>query len=167
MTSDASHAMVDHPDHQDAIVFEKLKLLKISFSKPEKKQAVVVVLNTDAWLSGSVVGVFGGLCFFSESWRFWFTLPALLSLAVIESCRSTSATTRFKLASSTAFQNFNAHFAQTPSGGIAWIVGNGIGSPRSSGKTFVQCVDILSPFCPLNDHLQSQQQSPEHDASSV
>ena len=113
MTSDASHAMVDHPDHQDAIVFEKLKLLKISFSKPEKKQAVVVVLNTDAWLSGSVVGVFGGLCFFSESWRFWFTLPALLSLAVIESCRSTSATTRFKLASSTAFQNFNAHFAQT------------------------------------------------------
>ena len=46
--SDASHAMADHPDHQDAIVSEKLKLLKISSLKAEPKQAVVGVLNTDA-----------------------------------------------------------------------------------------------------------------------
>ena len=38
----------DHPDHQDAIVSEKLKLLKISSLKAEQKQAVVGVLNTDA-----------------------------------------------------------------------------------------------------------------------
>ena len=38
----------DHPDHQDAIVSEKLKLLKISSVKAEQTQAVVGVLNTDA-----------------------------------------------------------------------------------------------------------------------
>jgi len=38
----------DHPDHQDAIVSAKLKLLKISSLKAEQKQAVVGVLNTHA-----------------------------------------------------------------------------------------------------------------------
>ena len=41
--SDAGHAMTDHPGHQDAIVLEKLKLLKISSLKAEQKQAVVGV----------------------------------------------------------------------------------------------------------------------------
>ena len=36
---------------------EKLQLLKISYLKAEQKQAVVGVLNTDAWLSGSAVEV--------------------------------------------------------------------------------------------------------------
>ena len=49
--------MADHPDHQDTIVSEKLKLLKISSLKTEQKQAVVDLLNTDAWLSGSAEGV--------------------------------------------------------------------------------------------------------------
>ena len=41
--------MEDHLDHQDAIVSEKLKLLKISSLNAEHKQAVVVsVLSTDA-----------------------------------------------------------------------------------------------------------------------
>ena len=49
-TSDASHVCngADHPDHQDAIASEKLKLLKISSVKTEHKLAVVGVLNTDA-----------------------------------------------------------------------------------------------------------------------
>ena len=56
--------MEDHLDHQDAIVSEKLKLLKISSLNAEHKQAVVVsVLNTDAWLSGSAVGVLADLSF--------------------------------------------------------------------------------------------------------
>ena len=38
----------DHPDHQDAIASEKLKLLKISYLKAEQKQAVVGFPNTDA-----------------------------------------------------------------------------------------------------------------------
>ena len=49
-TSDVRHAIsgADHPDHQ---------LLKISSLKAEQKQTVVGVLNPDAWLSGSTVGV--------------------------------------------------------------------------------------------------------------
>ena len=39
--------MADHPDHQDTIVSEKLKLLKISSLKAEQTQAVVGVLNTE------------------------------------------------------------------------------------------------------------------------
>ena len=39
------------------VASEKLKLLKISYSKAEQKQAVVGVLNTDAWLAGSAVEV--------------------------------------------------------------------------------------------------------------
>ena len=35
----------------------RLKLLKISSLKAEQKQAFVGVLNTDAWLSDSAVGV--------------------------------------------------------------------------------------------------------------
>ena len=53
-TRDASHA-ADNPYHQDAIISEKLKLLKISSLKAERKQAVVSVLNTGACLSGSAV----------------------------------------------------------------------------------------------------------------
>ena len=59
---------MDHPDdHQDAIASEKLQLLKISYSKAEQKQAVVGVLSTDAWLSGSVVEV---LTDFGFRWTF-------------------------------------------------------------------------------------------------
>ena len=43
-TSDVSHAMANHPDHQEAIVSKK----KISSLKAEQKQAGVGVLNTDA-----------------------------------------------------------------------------------------------------------------------
>ena len=39
------------------VVSEKLKLLKISSLKAGQKQAVVDVLNTGAWLSGSALGV--------------------------------------------------------------------------------------------------------------
>ena len=74
----------DHPDHQDAIVSAKLKLLKISSLKAEQKQAVVGVLNTHAWLSGSAVGVLVDLGFSPEVEDFDL-LPALLSLAVIGS----------------------------------------------------------------------------------
>ena len=41
------------PDHQDAIVLEKLKLLNCFLKVEPQKQAVISVLNTDAWLSGS------------------------------------------------------------------------------------------------------------------
>ena len=37
--------MADHQDHQDTIISEKLKLLKISSLKAEQKQAVVGLLN--------------------------------------------------------------------------------------------------------------------------
>ena len=37
--------MADHHGHQDAMISEKLKLLKISFLKAEHKQAVEDVLN--------------------------------------------------------------------------------------------------------------------------
>ena len=69
-------------DHQDAIISEKLKLLNISFLKNEGNQPLVGVLNTDVSFSGSAVGVLAELVF-SGRWRFRFTLPALLSLAVI------------------------------------------------------------------------------------
>ena len=95
-----------------------MKLLKISSLKA--KQAVVGVLNTDAWLSGSAVEVFEDFGLISPDVRVedsdlpfqrcWVSQSSEVAL--------TSATTVFelafkKLAGSTAFQIFNAHFAQT------------------------------------------------------
>ena len=45
-----------NPDHQEAMVSEKLKLSKASSLKAEQKQAGVCVFNTDAWLAGSALG---------------------------------------------------------------------------------------------------------------
>ena len=64
--SDASHAKADH---QDTSISGKLKLLKISSLKTERKQAVDGVLNTDVRFSGSAVGVLADLVF-SNCWRF-------------------------------------------------------------------------------------------------
>ena len=98
----------DHPDHQDAIVSERLKLVKISSVKAEQKQAVVGVLNTDAqltlWFCSRSLG---GLWFFLRTLKISinYAFSVVDGLAVIA---STSATTGFKLAfkkraSSTAF----------------------------------------------------------------
>ena len=132
----------------------------------EQKQAVVDVLNTDAWLSGSAVEVLADFGFsrrtlkislyaFSVAVGSWFPEQRL----VIEPT-STSATTGFKLAfkkraSSTEFQIFNAHFAQT----LEEYLGLETGSEVSDLQIKVSPMCwILSPFCPLNDHLRSQQQ---------
>ena len=103
-----------NPDHQEAIVSEKLKLSKASTLKAEQKQAGVGVLNTDAWLSGSAAGVlvFPNVEDFDLRFqRCWVSQSSEVA--------STSAKTEFKLAfkkqgGSTTFQIFNAHFAQTP-----------------------------------------------------
>ena len=42
--SDVIHAMANHPDHQDGILSEKLKLLKTSSFKAEQEQTCVGVL---------------------------------------------------------------------------------------------------------------------------
>ena len=101
-------------DHQDA---EKLKLLNISSLKAEQKQAVVGVLNTDVWLSGSAVGVLADFGFspYVEDFDLRFQRCWVSQSSEVA---STSATKGFKLAfkkraSLTAFQIFNAHFAQT------------------------------------------------------
>ena len=101
-----------NPDHQEAIVSEKLKLSKASALKAQK-QAGVGVLNTDAWLSGSAVGVLVSPNVEDFDLRFqrcWVSQSSEVA--------STSAKTEFKLAfkkqgGSTTFQIFNAHFAQT------------------------------------------------------
>ena len=154
-----------NPDHQEAIVSEKLKLSKASSLKAEQKRAGVGVLNTDAWLSGSVVEVlvFPNVEDFDIRFQScWVSQSSEVA--------STSATTGFKLAfkkqgRSTTFQIFNAHFAQT-----LW---NNLDCWKRDRKTQIFEIKVCrmcwipSTFCPLNDHLQYQQQSPEHDASSV
>ena len=119
-TSDASHAMVRIIPIIKIFVLEKLKLLKITSLKAEEKQAVVSVLNTDAWLLGSAVGVVAdfGLSPVFEDFDLRFQLQRCW-VSQSSEVASTSATTSFKLlafkkwASSMAFQIFNAHFTDT------------------------------------------------------
>ena len=100
-----------NPDHQEAMVSEKLKLSKASSLKAEQKQAGVCVFNTDAWLAGSALGVFPNVEDFDLRFlRCWVSQSSEVA--------STSATTGFKLAfkkqgRSTTVQIFNTHFAQT------------------------------------------------------
>ena len=49
------------------------------FGPSPQKQAVVGLLNADAWLSGPAVGVFGGLWFFSGSWVSTFAVSVVES----------------------------------------------------------------------------------------
>ena len=97
------------------IIKRSLKLLIISSLKAEQKQTVVGVLNTDAWLSGSAVGVLEDFGFSPDVEDFDLRFqPCCVSQ--LSEVASTSATTGpalafKKRASLTAFQIFNAHFA--------------------------------------------------------
>ena len=84
-------------NHQDAIVSEKLKLLEMNSFKAEQKQAVVGVLNTDAWLSGSAVEILADFGFSPDVEEFDLRFQRCW-VSQSSEVASTSATTGFKLA---------------------------------------------------------------------
>ena len=154
-----------NPDHQEAIVSEKLKLSEASSLKAEQKQAGVGVLNTDAWLSGSAVGVlvFPNVEDFDLRFqRCWVSQASEVA--------STSATTGFKLPFKNRVAQRHSKCLMHTSHRLSW---NNLDCWKQDRKTQIFEIKVCpicwisSTSCPLNDHLQSQQQSPEHDASSV
>ena len=84
-------------NHQDAIVSEKLELLKINSLKTEQKQAVVGVLNTDPWLSGSAVEILADFGFSPDVEEFDLRFQRCW-VSQSSEVASSSAMTGFKLA---------------------------------------------------------------------